>query len=524
MIIFVKDMKNYILCFLSALLFSIAWPVSGFVPLIFLAFVPLFILAKKLKVSLVQNYNKKFFYFSFLVFLLFNIATTYWIYYATFFGAIMAFLVNSLLMSLVMYLFLKANTILGKRLGYFAFIVFWLSMEYLHLNWDLSWPWLTIGNCFSESLFLINWYEYTGVLGGTLWVLVVNVLIFEFIDNTNKIKVFILLTTFVLGPFLLSKYLSNKSDNKQLDYINVVVVQPNIDPYHEKFNIGYQKQLDDFIELARTKIDSNTELLVGPETALQETLWESKLKYSYSIQELKKLQGNFPKLSIIVGATTYKLFQLDDKKSSTARQIKNENLWYDVYNSAVFISNSGDVSIYHKTKLVPGAEKIPFPSLLNNISGLSINLGGVSGSLGSDNNINTFNTSRTKILPLICYESIYGDLNTSKKFNLMCIITNDGWWKNTSGYKQHFSYAKLRSLEQKRPIIRCANTGQSGFITHKGEVIDITDWDEKKAIKSNVSFPNETTFYNKYGDYLGRLASFVSCMFLLIIFVRSKVK
>ena len=124
MIIFVKDMKNYILCFLSALLFSIAWPVSGFVPLIFLAFVPLFILAKKLKVSLVQNYNKKFFYFSFLVFLLFNIATTYWIYYATFFGAIMAFLVNSLLMSLVMYLFLKANTILGKRLGYFAFIVF----------------------------------------------------------------------------------------------------------------------------------------------------------------------------------------------------------------------------------------------------------------------------------------------------------------------------------------------------------------------------------------------------------------
>tara|TARA_B110000263_G_scaffold88830_2_gene77627 strand:- start:8594 stop:10168 length:1575 start_codon:yes stop_codon:yes gene_type:complete len=524
MIIFVKDMKNYILCFLSALLFSMSWPVSGFSPLIFLAFIPLFFLAKKLKSSSVQNYNKKFFYFSFLVFLLFNIATTYWIYYATLFGAIMAFLVNSLLMSLVMYLFLRATTILGKRLGYLAFIVFWLSMEYLHLNWDLSWPWLTIGNCFSESLFLINWYEYTGVLGGTLWVLVVNVLIFEFIDNTNKIKTSILLTMCVLAPFLLSNYLSNRSDNKQLDYINIVVVQPNIDPYHEKFNIGYNKQLDDFIALARTKIDSNTELLVGPETALQESIWESKVEDSYSIQELKKLQNNFPKLSIIVGATTYKLFQFGAKKSSTARQIKNENLWYDIYNSAIFISNNSDVSIYHKTKLVPGAEKIPFPSLLNNISALSVNLGGVSGSLGSDNNINTFNTSKTKVLPLICYESIYGDLNTSKKFDLMCIITNDGWWKNTSGYKQHFSYAKLRAIEQKRPIIRCANTGQSGFITYKGEVVEMADWNEKKVIKSKVSLCNEITFYNQFGDYLGRLASFVGSILILMMFVKSKVK
>ena len=188
--------------------------------------------------------------------------------------------------------------------------------------------------------------------------------------------------------------------------MNVVIVQPNIDPYYEKFNVSYIQQLNEFIELAKTKIDSNTDLLVGPETALQESLWESKLNYSNSIQLLKQLQDDFPKLNILVGATTYKLFESNSDKSSTARQIKNEDLWYDAYNSAIFISKNNEISIYHKTKLVPGAEKIPFPLILNNISALSVDLGGVSGSLGSDNTITTFNTNTNEVLPLICYESI----------------------------------------------------------------------------------------------------------------------
>ena len=530
-------MKNLILCFLSpflsAFLFSMAWPVDGFSFLIFLAFVPLLFIAKNLKKSLffcnlpLRYLNILFFSLSFLAFFIFNMATTYWIYYATLFGAIMAFLINSLLMSFVMYLFFKANTILGKRLGYLAFIVFWLSMEYLHLNWDLSWPWLTIGNCFSESLFLINWYEYTGVLGGTLWVLIINILVFEVLDNKNKVKSSILLSVFTLVPFLLSQYLASSSDNKKLDYINAVIVQPNIDSYSEKFNIPYHTQLSDLIALARTKLDSNTELLVGPETCLVEgRLWESKIEFSYSIKELRRLQSDYPKLGIIIGATTYKLLKSDSEKSSTARHIKNqhEEFWYDAYNSAIFLSNEGEVFIYHKTKLVPGAEKIPFPSILNSISALSIDLGGVSGSLGSDNNINTFNASKTNILPLICYESIYGDLNTSKIFDLICIITNDGWWGNSSGYKQHFSYAKLRAIEQKRSIIRCANTGQSGFITYKGEVQEMVEWDEKKAIASPIPLCKEITFYNQYGDYIGRLASFISAIFILMMFVKTKVK
>jgi len=257
---------------------------------------------------------------------------------------------------------------------------------------------------------------------------------------------------------------------------------------------------------------------------LQENIWESKVKYTKSIQELQQLQVDFPKLNILVGATTFKLFESSDIKSSTARKFRNEDLWYDVYNSAVFISKSGEVSIYHKTKLVPGAEKIPFPSLLNNFSSLSVDLGGVSGSLGSDNNIISFNSNEAKVLPLICYESIYGDLNTAKSFDVMCIITNDGWWQNTAGYKQHFSYAKLRAIEQNRSIIRSANTGISGFISPSGEFEELAKWDEKKVIKSQVAICNTVTFYNQFGDYLGRISSFISSIFILMIFVKSRIQ
>ena len=108
--------------------------------------------------------------------MVFNVITTYWIYHATLFGAVSAFIINSLMMSCSFYLFHKIKKKTNNRIGNIAFIAVWISMEFLHLNWDLSWPWLTLGNVFANFPSLIQWYEYTGVLGGSFWVLSVNVL------------------------------------------------------------------------------------------------------------------------------------------------------------------------------------------------------------------------------------------------------------------------------------------------------------------------------------------------------------
>lgn len=512
-------MKNYLLAILSGILFSISWPIDGFIFFIFFGFVPLLFLAEKLINS---NSSIKFFSYSYVSFIIFNIYTTSWIYYASPFGAISAILANSFFMALVMMLYFYSKKALKKRLSYFSLIVFWLTFEYIHLNWDLSWPWLTLGNSFSESLYLINWYEYTGVLGGSFWIILLNILFFEFFRTRNFTKIYSILFVLIV-PILISNLISKQDANLSSGKLNVVIVQPNVDPYKEKFSLSFTEQLNDFIVLAKTKLDTNTNLLVGPETALQEAIWESKVNYAESIIELKKLQLEFPKLNILLGASTYKLFKKEEERSATARQFRNEDLWYDIYNSAIYLSNSGDISIYHKTKLVPGAEKIPFPRLFNSFSALSVDLGGVSGSLGSQNSIESFKVSDFNLLPLICYESIYGDLNSNKVSNVLCIITNDGWWRNTKGYKQHFSYAKLRAIEQKRSIIRSANTGISAFISPNGDVSNVAGWDEQKVIKSQVETYNTVTFYNQYGDYIGRISSFISSIFIFMIFVKSKI-
>ena len=517
-------MKKIYLSLISGFLFVISWVSIGFFPFIFFAFIPLLALEAQLSKTLRFSSGKYVFLYSFISFLIFNFFTTYWICHATIFGAIMAFLINSLLMAFAFYLFHKIKSQTNNRLGYIAFVAVWITMEYLHLNWDLSWPWLTLGNVFANFPIIVQWYEFTGFLGGSLWVLILNVYLFEIIYIKNRKNKLIKVAFFGLFfPIVFSVFLHSNYEYIKKEILNIVVVQPNVDPYKDKFVISYEKQLNDFISLSKKKITNNTSLLVGPETAILEQIWEDKdnrYNNSLSILKFRELQKQFPNLNILVGATTYRLFHENEKKSSTAREIRDKNIFYDVYNSAIFISKEGEVQIYHKTKLVPGAEKIPFPYFFNNLSFLSVNLGGVSGSLGSDNSIKKFSFSNVNLLPLICYESIYGESGLQKKINLISVITNDGWWKETAGYKQHFAYSRLRSVEQRKTIIRSANTGISGVIDERGNILKQTKWDEETVFSVNVNTNENSTFYNKYGDYIGRISSFISVLFILMLLVR----
>jgi apolipoprotein N-acyltransferase len=470
--------------------------------------------------------SKQVFRYSFLAFFIFNAITTYWVYHATLFGAIAAFFVNATLMSTAFWLFHKIKKSTSNRLGYLSFLVLWISMEYLHLNWDLSWPWLTLGNVFANSPLVVQWYEFTGFLGGSFWVILMNLFLFRAYQKEDKKKEILFPILVLLIPMFVSSYMYFNFEEKNNESINVLIVQPNVDPYIDKFSISFDDQLEDFIALAETGLTQETELLIGPETALLEEIWENKnnrYEKTYSIIILKELQKKYPNLNILVGATTYRLFSSQEEKSSTARQIRNENIYYDAYNSAVFISDSGNVQVYHKTKLVPGAEKMPFSNILDPLAKLAVNLGGISGSLGSKNYINSFLVDKSVVSPLICYESVYGEMGLGKT-NLLAIITNDGWWKNTAGYKQHFQYARLRAIEQRKSIVRSANTGISSVINARGEVLQQSKWDEVVCLTAKVTLNNATTFYSQFGDYIGRLSVFITAMLLIVAFVKGKLR
>ncbi len=523
-------MQLILLSLLSALLLAFGWFPNGFTPLLFIAFVPLLMVEH----IIFQNPHKykslTLFTCTYFVFLLWNILTTWWIKNASLGGAVMAITCNALLMTITFLLFHNVKKRIGEKWGVLLFISFWITFEFLHHDWDLTWTWLTLGNAFAEVPNWIQWYEYTGVFAGSLWILVVNGFFFNIISkydfsqkenfgkiNRNKIAGLAALLTL---PIIVSYCILAFPDNLK-ESVNAVIVQPNIDPYNEKFVADYEEQLQKMLKLASEKTDSATDYLIFPETALTEDIWEGQIEQSSSIHILKQFLKSYPRLKIIAGASTARIYQPNEPLSSTARKFKHQDAYYDAYNTALQLDSTNKIQVYHKSKLVPGVEKMPFPFIFKYIENLAIDMGGTTGSLGTQDERTVFVSEDEKIkaAPVICYESVYGEYVSDyvkKGASFIAIITNDGWWGDTPGYRQHLKYGRLRAIETRRYIARSANTGISCLITDTGEIQQATTWWTPAVIKTKININNKLTFYTRYGDFIARFAMYLS--FVLIIY------
>ena len=123
----------------------------------------------------------------------------------------------------------------------------------------------------------------------------------------------------------------------------------------------------------------------------------------------------------------------------------------------------------------------------------------------------------------VCYESVYGEYYTGyvqQGAKAMTIITNDAWWGDTPGYRQHLSYASLRAIETRHAIARCANTGISAIVSPSGKILKPTPWWEQASIRSYVPLREDLTFFVTHGDITGRICSFLFCLLLLALAVR----
>ena len=521
--------------FMSGVLLWLAWPERGFTPLIFFAFVPLFFAEHSF--STVNKSGRGFRMFGnfYLALLTWNALTTWWIYNATDAGSFIAIGLNSLFMTVPWYLYFHVRSRHGTSIGYLSLIIFWIAFEYLHLNWEISWPWLTLGNVFSTHPEWIQWYEFTGTLGGSAWVLMVNILIFQLIKSIwykdllvriRSINVLILsgiIFFVVAGPLISSLYV-------YYDYEDVgepakaILLQPNQDPYNEKFNQTGLDQTAELITLVSPALDSSTEYVIAPETAIADGIRESEAVHDPSVRMLRSAFSRFPKLNMIVGLTSFRTYAPNETRTVTARKSGNGNSYYDVFNSAMLISNNDPLQIYHKSRLVPGVEKMPYPKIFGFLERYAIKLGGTSGSLGTQKNrSNMIAHDGTRIAPAICYESIYGDFMSAyirDSAEFIAIITNDGWWGNTPGYRQHMNYARLRAVEFRKSIARSANTGISCFINQRGDIVSRTEWWVEDKLSGFIYKNKVITFYAQHGDYIGFACAFFAVTLLIYLFLR----
>jgi apolipoprotein N-acyltransferase len=515
----------------------LGWPVKPLAFFLFIALIPLLIAQEEIERSNLKRKGWKFFYACFFTFLIWNASTTWWVYNSTSIGAVFAFVANSLFMCVPWLLYHKVRKFSNQNFSYFCLIFFWIGFEYLHLSWELSWPWLTIGNGFAMFPEWVQWYQYTGVLGGTLWVLLVNLLIFRFFISENRFSAsrnrkLSYLLPFVILPLIFSYilYYTYEEEGKEIE---VVLLQPNIDPYSEKFAgtenfIPYEEQARIFMQLSEKKITQTTDYLVWPETALDNQYTETSLLYYGEIKEIIQFKNKYPKLNLLTGITTLQFYPNKESASETARFHEKVG-FYDYFNTALNIHSDGSIKVYHKSKLVPGVEIMPYPSVFKFILGkLIIDLGGTTGGLGRQKERTVFSTKDSlKVAPVICYESIYGDFLANYVRNgaeVFFIITNDGWWGNSPGHKQHVVYGRLRAIEFRKSIGRSANTGISGFINQRGDILAETKYWEQDVISGKIKVNNRQTLYARYGDYIGRIAAFLSPFLLIMALVRNKTK
>ena len=524
-------MKYIFLSLISALLLSISWPTYGIPFFIFFAFVPLLLMEQE--ISKFSKINKKgwvVFGLTYLAFFIWNVVTTGWLYHAknpdgnnSLLAVAIPVIVNSLLMSLVFQLYYWYKKVRGTYFGLVFFVAIWLSFERFHLNWEFTWPWLNLGNAFSEYPQLIQWYDTIGATGGSFWILLINVFAFYTLRiwqagriRKDLVKNISILTAIIVLPLLISIYKYNSYQEKPVGEVTTLLLQPKLDPYTEKYSKDSLQILGELLTLAEENSKTKVDFFIAPETAFpgNGSLSENGFNKSTSIAIAKEFLGKHPQSIFLTGASTHK-FLFDEADTEDYSTKIQEGVWVNSYNSALQIIPNQEVEVYHKAKLVPGVEIFPYIRYLKPILGdAMLDFGGANSSLGIDKERKVFSNrfNKAKMAPIICYESIYGEYVTDyvkNGANLLAIMTNDSWWDNTEGHKQLLSYARLRAIETRREIVRAANSGISAHINARGDILQDTFYDDKTALLVKANLLEEKSIYTKIGDLISRIAIFV---------------
>ena len=513
-----KKSHKILSALLSGLLLSAAWPTWGIAPIAFIGFVPLLLLEDRFA----NGEKGKLFWLSFLAFLVWNVVTTWWIWNATP-AATAAWVLNSLFMAIVFNVFhLTKKKGCNNPWGNFFLIPYWMAFEQLTYLWAIKWPWLNLGNAFSSRIEWIQWYEYTGVAGGTLWILAVNILITNIIlffksKETKKLFACIGIEAIVLLlPIIISTRMYNHYDEQGTD-TEVIVVQQNCDPWNEQFDSQFYDQvIQNNINLSLPLITPKTKFVVSSESAIQEGIWLHEIDNAKALHTLHDYVKRFPQMAFVIGGTTYEFVPRGMESDFPARDIGDGEHFYYCHNSALLIDTI-NLQYRNKSQLTPGVEAIP--EWMGFLKNYSITMGIARGTLKTDPEAKVLTFGNHKVGVPICYESAFGEYvsNFCKKgADLLFVITNDGWWGDTPGYKQHFEFSKLRAIENRRCIARSANTGRSGFFNQRGDVLQQTQYWVPDAIRATLKANTKVTFYAQHGDYLSRVAVYLT--FVLLIY------
>lgn len=521
----------------SGLLLALGWPTHGFPILLFFGFVPILLAEHQIsQAPLLKKKGWKIFGISYLSFLIWNAIGIWWLHYAQEFNAdgelqnswisyLFPTLANALLMSVVFQIYHWVKKTAGNEYGLAFLPAIWMSFEKFHLNWEMTWPWFNLGNGFANYHQWIQWYEYTGTFGGTLWIWIVNIVVFYYFTaykNTqqkkfkNKLIVYAIL--WIAIPIGISYAIYHNYEEKG-EPITAMILQPKLDPYTEKYTKESFQIVEELIQLTEQNITPEVQFVVAPETAFPgggPGLNIDQLEEDYLIQQFRNRLQKYPNLTMISGVELMRFYPYQKFATPTASKYANSDTWVDVMNSAIQLNTKDSIQVYHKSKLVVGVEHFPFRSILMPLLGdIMLNFGGTVRThlTQEDRSVFTNQFNSAKVAPIICYESVYGEFTTDyvkNGANILFIMTNDSWWGNTDGHRELLQFGNLRAIETRKDIVRAANSGVSAFVNQKGDIVSSLPYDTRGTLIGQAHLNNQITFYTRNGDYLARIGLLLS--------------
>jgi apolipoprotein N-acyltransferase len=297
--------------------------------------------------------------------------------------------------------------------------------------------------------------------------------------------------------------------------IRVGLVQPDLNPW-DKWETGkVHELLNLYLNLSQQAVDNGAQLILWPETALPVYAFGG----TYSTIE-SKVYGfiDKSKITLLTGMPDIRYYANKTEAPEDAKYSKQGNFYYATYNAIMLLKpGTRELQRYGKMKLVPLGERVPFVDQFGFLADVfKWGVGISSWNVGKDTTV--FNTSLNgkdtlKVGGLVCYESVFPVFVShfvQRGAEMIAVVTNDSWYGKSSGPYQHEEFAKLRAVENRRSVVRCANGGVSCIINALGETEAETELFTKTVLVGTVSLQNEETFYSKNPSIVPVLCSVFS--------------
>lgn len=491
-----RQAKNSILIAAAALALSLSFSPLPLHFLSYIALVPLFLIIE-------TRDRKGSFWTGFVFGFLYSLFLLFWLLFLEVPPVIKAWLIAGyVILSAYIGFYFATFSLLTKWLGFFWSPFILVALEFIRSVGEIGFPWGVLGYTQVAYLPMIQLASLFGIWGVSFWLVIVNVLFCKFIKEVKTgsgwIRPLVILLGVLVTPLIYGLARIGRNED---DKIRVAVVQPNIDP-NLKSTLEMKLRMFEVLREDADQVKSEgVDLIILPETALPVNIEREKLYYN-----MTRRVADSSRVAILTGSL-----------------LSGHSRWgYGYYNGAIlFVPDSGIVTRYKKIHLVPFSEKIPYRRQIQLFR--KLDFGGGDFTPGEEYVV--FKIKGKRFATLICFESIFGDLTrhfVNQGLDFLVNITNDGWFGNTPGPYQHAEMAVVRAVENRMPLVRCANTGISMIVDQYGRILSRTRIFTQALLVADVPMGRRKSLYTRLGDFLPMLAIMLIVAVTIIKIFRSK--